>query len=157
MLSYHSDGASRHRRDDQDRLGSRPYELPLLVRDAHHRAERSYVHDDLPASDGDVVDNNGAQFYDVARPGPFKCQLYVHSTNHNFFNRRWLGDDGVTTVLARGLQRSRIEGDHRRRTEKFLRIGNPGALSHADRIDPLQDKKLLDQHVSDYDVYAMKD
>lgn len=54
----------------------------------------------LPASDGDVVDNNGAQFYDQARPDPFKSQLYVHSTNHNFFNRQWLFDDGVTPVLA---------------------------------------------------------
>jgi hypothetical protein len=55
----------------------------------------------LPASDGDVVDNNGAQFYDQAKPGRFKSQLYVHTTNHNFFNRQWLGDDGVTPVLAR--------------------------------------------------------
>jgi hypothetical protein len=55
----------------------------------------------LPAADGDVVDNNGAQFYDQASPGPFKSQVYVHSTNHNFFNRQWASDDGVTTVLAR--------------------------------------------------------
>jgi hypothetical protein len=48
----------------------------------------------LPAGDGDVVDNNGAQFYDQATPGPFKSQLYVHFTNHNFFNRQWLFDDG---------------------------------------------------------------
>lgn len=56
----------------------------------------------LPAADGDVVDNNGAQFYDQAQPAPFKSQLYVHSTNHNFFNRQWAGDDGVTPVLSRG-------------------------------------------------------
>ncbi|HEU4512481.1 MAG TPA: hypothetical protein VFR87_05205 [Nocardioidaceae bacterium] len=56
----------------------------------------------LPAADGDVVDNNGAQFYDTAVPEPFKSQLYVHSTNHNFFNREWLFDDGVTAVLSRG-------------------------------------------------------
>lgn len=51
----------------------------------------------LPAGDGDVRDNNGAQFYDVAEPGPFKSQLYVHHTNHNFFNRRWLDDDSLWT------------------------------------------------------------
>ncbi|WP_280310840.1 hypothetical protein [Nocardia abscessus] len=56
----------------------------------------------LPAADGDVVDNNGAQFYDRAKPDPFKCQLYIHSTNHNFFNRQWALDDGVTPVLCRG-------------------------------------------------------
>ncbi|MFS0703788.1 alpha/beta hydrolase family protein [Cellulomonas sp. 179-A 9B4 NHS] len=56
----------------------------------------------LPASDGDVVDNNGAQFYDVSEPGPFSSQVYVHSTNHNFFNRRWAADDGVTPVFSRG-------------------------------------------------------
>lgn len=55
----------------------------------------------LPASDGDVDDNNGAQFYDQAEPGPYKSQLYVHSTNHNFFNRQWLDDDGVTAVVSR--------------------------------------------------------
>jgi hypothetical protein len=56
----------------------------------------------LPAADGDVVDNNGAQFYDVSKPGPFTSQVYVHATNHNFFNRQWAFDDGVTPVLSRG-------------------------------------------------------
>ncbi|MDN3025183.1 hypothetical protein [Streptomyces sp. S.PB5] len=56
----------------------------------------------LPAADGDVVDNNGAQFYDQAVPGPYKAQEYVHSTNHNFFNRQWALDDGATPVVSRG-------------------------------------------------------
>jgi hypothetical protein len=47
----------------------------------------------LPAADGDVSDNNGAQFYDQAIPGPFKTQLYIDHANHNFFNRQWLNDD----------------------------------------------------------------
>jgi dienelactone hydrolase len=47
----------------------------------------------LPAGDGDVRRNNGAQHYDLAVPGPFKSQLYVHFANHNFFNRKWLDDD----------------------------------------------------------------
>ena len=51
----------------------------------------------LPAADGDVRDNNGAQFYDIAEPGPFKSQLYVHYTNHNFYNRQWLDDDSLWT------------------------------------------------------------
>jgi hypothetical protein len=57
----------------------------------------------LPASDGDVVDNNGAQFYDAGDPAPFKCQLYVHHANHNFFNRQWLNDDtgGGLAIMAR--------------------------------------------------------
>ncbi|MFF2623725.1 alpha/beta hydrolase [Oerskovia jenensis] len=56
----------------------------------------------LPASDGDVVDNNGAQFYDQSLPGPYTSQVYVHSANHNFFNREWSFDDGITPVFARG-------------------------------------------------------
>ncbi len=57
----------------------------------------------LPASDGDVVDNNGAEFYDAADPVPFKCQLYVHHANHNYFNRQWLNDDtsGGLPIMAR--------------------------------------------------------
>jgi hypothetical protein len=61
----------------------------------------------LPAGDGDVTDNNGAQFYDRAEPGPYKSQLYAHYTNHNFFNRQWLDDDSLWSspqpaVMARG-------------------------------------------------------
>lgn len=59
----------------------------------------------LPAGDGDVRDNNGAQFYDQATPGPFKSQVYIHFANHNFFNRQWLGDDSLNftqpAVMAR--------------------------------------------------------
>jgi hypothetical protein len=59
----------------------------------------------LPAGDGDVRDNNGAQFYDQATPGPFKSQLYVWYACHNFFNRQWLNDDSLAfpqpLVMAR--------------------------------------------------------
>ena len=63
----------------------------------------------LPASDGDVRANNGAQFYDGADPAPFKSQLYVHHANHNFFNREWLNDDtgGGLPIMAR-LDHERI-------------------------------------------------
>jgi hypothetical protein len=49
----------------------------------------------LPASDGDVWPNDGAIFYDRAVPSPFKSQLYVHFTNHQFYNRQWLDDDSL--------------------------------------------------------------
>ncbi len=57
----------------------------------------------LPAADGDVSDNNGAQFYDQAVPGPFKTQLYIDHANHNFFNRQWLNDDaqGQLPLMSR--------------------------------------------------------
>lgn len=56
----------------------------------------------LPAGDGDVRSNDGAKFYDQARPAPLKCQLYVHHSNHNFFNRQWLEDDGKgPSVMSR--------------------------------------------------------
>jgi len=48
----------------------------------------------LPAGDRDVRNNDGAKFYDQAKPAPFKSQLYVHDANHNFFNREWVLDDG---------------------------------------------------------------
>ena len=51
---------------------------------------------------GTSIDNNGAQFYDRATPAPYKSQLYVHFTNHNFFNREWLFDDGVGHRSCRG-------------------------------------------------------
>jgi len=52
----------------------------------------------LPAGDGDVVDNDGAKFYDQADPAPFKTQLYVDQANHNYFNRSWLNDDSLGKV-----------------------------------------------------------
>ena len=52
----------------------------------------------LPAGDGDVVDNDGAKFYDQAEPAPFKTQLYVDQANHNYFNRKWLNDDAMGTI-----------------------------------------------------------
>jgi dienelactone hydrolase len=57
----------------------------------------------LPAGDGDVVANNGAEFYDQADPAPFKTQLYVDQANHNYFNRNWLNDDsmGLVPLMAR--------------------------------------------------------
>ncbi|HEX6861855.1 MAG TPA: hypothetical protein VF414_03510, partial [Thermoanaerobaculia bacterium] len=62
----------------------------------------------LHAGDGDVIDNNGAQFYDQAIPGPYKSQLYVHFTNHNFFNRQWLFDDGAGPAVVSRADHERI-------------------------------------------------
>jgi len=55
----------------------------------------------LPAADGDVVNNEGAKFYDRAEPSPFKSQVYIHSANHNFFNRTWWRDEGLVSVMDR--------------------------------------------------------
>ncbi len=57
----------------------------------------------LPAADGDVVENDGAQFYDQAEPAPVKTQLYIDYANHNYWNRQWLNDDtsGGLPVMAR--------------------------------------------------------
>ena len=54
----------------------------------------------LPASDGDVWPNDGAIFYDRAVPSPFKSQLFVHLTNHQFYNRQWLDDDSLWSNAA---------------------------------------------------------
>ncbi len=54
----------------------------------------------LPAADGDVWQNDGAIYYDRAVPSPFKSQLYVHFTNHQFYNRQWLDDDSTWPSAA---------------------------------------------------------
>ncbi|CAN5553355.1 hypothetical protein BH24GEM3_BH24GEM3_10950 [soil metagenome] len=62
----------------------------------------------LPAGDGDVSNNDGAKFYDGAEPGPFKCQLYVHHTNHNFFNRQWLEDESLGPPVMSRHEHERV-------------------------------------------------
>lgn len=62
----------------------------------------------LPAGDGDVVDNNGAQFYDQAAPDPYKSQLYVHFTCHNLFNRQWLLDEGLGPPRVSRAEHERV-------------------------------------------------
>jgi hypothetical protein len=57
----------------------------------------------LPAGDRDVWTNDGAKFYDQAKPAPFKSQLYVHDANHNFFNREWVLDDGQIVGALAGM------------------------------------------------------
>ena len=80
----------------------------------------------LPAADGDVVDNNGAQFYDQAIPSPFKAQLYIDHANHNYFNREWLNDD------ARGLLPIMARTDH----ERILLTYGCAFFRHSLRGDP---------------------
>jgi hypothetical protein len=62
----------------------------------------------LPAADGDVVENDGAKFYDQAAADPFKCQLYVHGASHNLFNREWVNNEGVGPALLTRPQQERI-------------------------------------------------
>ena len=56
----------------------------------------------LPAGDGIVIHNDGARYYDRAVPDPFKCQLYIHHANHNFFNTEWVnGDQHGLAVMSK--------------------------------------------------------
>jgi len=57
----------------------------------------------LPAADGDVINNDGAKYYDRCLPPSFKSQLYVHNACHNYFNRQWLNNDngGSLPTMAR--------------------------------------------------------
>ncbi len=67
----------------------------------------------LPASDGDVSDNGGARFYDIAVPSPLKSQIYIDWANHNYFNRQWIADeDGrmPPDVLTRGEHERILSG-----------------------------------------------
>jgi hypothetical protein len=52
----------------------------------------------LPAGDYDVSTNDGAKFYDLAGPDPFKCQLYIDHACHNYFNTEWVNDEAGTRV-----------------------------------------------------------
>ena len=56
----------------------------------------------LPAADLDMQLGDGARFYDRASADPFKCQLYVHDANHNFFNTEWVSDDRDTWNIPTG-------------------------------------------------------
>lgn len=111
----------------------------------------------LPAADGDVHENNGAQFYDLAAPGPFCSQIYVDGANHNFFNRQWALDDGVTAVHTRpvherilavygsALFRSTLLGDGSAAylTEELRPAGVPPAVHLSYRRD---DATTVDSH-----------
>ena len=112
----------------------------------------------LPAADGDVVDNNGTQFYDQAEPAPYKSQIYSHSTNHNFFNRKWLQDDGVTAVVSRAdhervldvygsaLFRSRLL-DHQTQALLEGRIAPKGVLADVAHLSfMLEGQPTVDDH-----------
>lgn len=62
----------------------------------------------LPAGDGDVVTNDGAIYYDRGIPAPYKCQLYMHKTNHNFFNREWPKDESMGPPVLSRAEHERI-------------------------------------------------
>lgn len=80
-------------------LALAPSNVPAM----HHRVNGYALLVVLLAGDGDVVENSGAVFYDRADAKPFKCQLYAHFTNHNYFNREWLKDESRgPAVLSRG-------------------------------------------------------
>lgn len=62
----------------------------------------------LPAGDGDVRSNDGAKYYDRAQPDSFKCQVYVHRGNHNFFNRQWPQDDSKGSPPLSRFEHERV-------------------------------------------------
>lgn len=109
----------------------------------------------LPAADGDVRDNNGAQFYDQALPAAFKTQLYIDNANHNYFNREWFNDDtgGGLPIMSRG-DHERFLSTYGCAFFRFALRGDPtfGYLEH--RILPTS---LLNQnnHVA-YDVQSAR-
>jgi hypothetical protein len=42
-----------------------------------------------------LLRRHSIQSYDRATPSPFKSQLFVHFTHHEFYNRQWLDDDSL--------------------------------------------------------------
>lgn len=52
----------------------------------------------------------GGRCWRPCRPTPdsYKSQLYIHFTNHNFFNRQWLFDDGVGPAVVSRADHERI-------------------------------------------------
>lgn len=98
----------------------------------------------LPAGDGDVVDNNGAQFYDQAVPEPYKSQLYVHFTCHNLFNREWLLDEGVGPPRVTRAEHERVLSSY---GCAFFRSALFGHGTHAYLAGDLKPAGLLSQNV----------
>jgi len=72
-----------------------PTDFRFYILDADINPRKMDLMTILPAGDGDVWSNDGARFYDRCVPLVFKSQLYVFNTNHNFFNRQWLLDEGA--------------------------------------------------------------
>lgn len=71
----------------------------------------------LPAADGDVWDNSGAEIYDRSASQNndewFRSQMYIYGANHNYFNQQWLEDDPIyddgTAVAMSRLSRTAQE------------------------------------------------
>jgi len=71
----------------------------------------------LPAADGDVWDNSGAEIYDRSNSQSnsqwFRSQMYIYGANHNYFNQQWLEDDPIyddgTAVAPSRLSRTAQE------------------------------------------------
>jgi hypothetical protein len=69
----------------------------VMLRGSVHRAVRD-AQRRLNAAEGERLKDDGdpgpltrgAKFYDQASTDPFKCQLYIHDANHNFFNTEWV-------------------------------------------------------------------
>jgi hypothetical protein len=98
----------------------------------------------LPAGDGDVKESFGAQFYDTAAPDPFKSQLYVHYTNHNFFNRQWVLDDGVGPPRLPRAEHERILTTYGCALFRSVLLGHPTERYLAGDEKPAG---VLSQHV----------
>ena len=84
----------------------------------------------LPAGDGDVRDNNGAQFYDQAAEVPYKSQVYVYNTNHNFFNREWLVDDGKGPPMLTRTEHERVLSTYASALYRDALMGHAGMIDY---------------------------
>jgi hypothetical protein len=84
----------------------------------------------LPAGDGDVRSNNGAQFYDQAIEVPYKSQVYAYNTNHNFFNREWLFDDGLGPPMLARYEHERILSGYGCALFRDTLLGHAGMIAH---------------------------
>ncbi|MCP4380878.1 MAG: hypothetical protein GY798_05560 [Hyphomicrobiales bacterium] len=84
----------------------------------------------LPAGDGDVRRLNGAQFYDQATDVPYKSQVHVENTNHNFFNREWLFDDGVGGPMLSRYEHERVLSSYAMPLYRESLLGHSGMIDY---------------------------
>jgi hypothetical protein len=108
----------------------------------------------LPAADGDVVDDNGAQFYDPARPDPLKTQLYVDHANHNYFNRQWPDDTGGGIAIMARPDHERILSTYGSALFRFTLRGDP---TRGYLLDEVRPEGVLNPNVHlSYDVQGAR-
>ena len=118
-------GHQRRRRDHQRRPRARSDELPVLVRHDDDRPDGLCLHDDPARRRRRRRGQQRRAVLRPGRPGPFRSQVYAHFTNHNFFNRQWLLDEGAGPPRVARAEHERILTAYGSAFYRSVLLGHP--------------------------------